>query len=91
MSAVQAIIAKFGTPAEFGRVLGLERYNHGHLMKLRMSVPVSYWPRLIAEAKRRRIKGVTYEALIEAHEADAPLRAEMLAAKKAARSETEAA
>lgn len=74
MSAVQDIIAKWPSPAEFGRDLGLTQVNHGHMMKMRMSIGMSHWPTVIEAARKRKIKGITYEALVKAHAADAQLR-----------------
>jgi hypothetical protein len=36
-------------------------------MKMRGSIPVDYWPDLVRAAKKRGIKGVSYEVLVNAH------------------------
>lgn len=74
MSAVQAIIAKFETPAKFGRAINLKVVNHAHQMWDRMSIPSLRWPDVVEAAAERGIKGVTIEALMAAHVADEPLR-----------------
>lgn len=40
-------------------------------MLQRGSIPVRYWPRLLAKAEADKIEGVTYDALVAAHAAPA--------------------
>lgn len=74
MSAVQAIIAKWETPAKFGRAINLKVINHAHQMWDRMSIPPMRWPAVVEAAADAKIDGVTVEALMAAHVADEPLR-----------------
>lgn len=74
MSAVQSIIAKWDTPAKFGRAIDLKVINHAHQMWDRMSIPLLRWPAVVEAAARDEIKGVTIDALMAAHVADEPLR-----------------
>ena len=74
MSAVRSIIAKWDTPARFGRAIDLKVINHAHQMWDRMSIPPLRWPAVVEAAARDEIKGVTIEALMAAHVADEPLR-----------------
>ena len=67
MSTVHDIFALWPSASELARDIGLKRESHATLMKLRGSIPVSYWPALVEAAKKRRIKGVTYEVLVAAH------------------------
>jgi hypothetical protein len=51
---------------EAGRDIGIPG-DHVRVMALRQSIPVKYWPKLIASAKRRRIRGVNAKLLMELH------------------------
>ncbi len=63
---VADIFSRFNGPAEVGRAIG-KSTEHAGLMKRRNSIPVAHWPKLIAAAKARKIAGLTYEALVQAH------------------------
>lgn len=67
MSTVPDLIGKWPSVSEWARDLGLKRESHGTLMKMRGSIPVAYWQRMIEAAQARDIEGVTLEALAEAH------------------------
>jgi hypothetical protein len=67
MSTVHEIFALWPSASELARDLGLKRESHATVMKHRGSIPVDYWPALVSAAKKRRIKGVTYEVLVAAH------------------------
>ncbi|KLK91395.1 hypothetical protein AA309_20040 [Microvirga vignae] len=67
MKTVHDIIALWPSASELARDLGLKRESHGTVMKARGSIPVVHWPRLISAAKKRGIKGITYEVLVNAH------------------------
>ena len=66
---VSEIIDAFGGPTSFGKVCGFERNpaSRGSDMRQRGSIPPAYWSRIIEEASRRNIAGLTYEALAIAH------------------------
>lgn len=65
MDTVPEIIAAFGGATAFARCIG-KKPSTASEMKRSGSIPVRYWPRLVAEAKRLGIK-LTYEILVEAH------------------------
>jgi hypothetical protein len=67
MITVRDIIEKWPTAAEMARDLGLRRSGHGAMMKMRGSIPVQHWPRLVEAASARGICDVTYETLTLAH------------------------
>ena len=71
MQSVDTIIGLWPSVSEFARDLGLKRATHGGVMKLRHSIPVSYWPRLIDAAKSRGF-ALTYEDLTLAHSSREP-------------------
>lgn len=54
--------------AEFARDIGVKP-SHGQTMKVRGSIPVDYWPKIVSAALHRKIKGVSYERLVELHTA----------------------
>lgn len=65
MKRVADIFAAFNGPASLARAIGV-RTEHATLMKRRNSIPIRYWPALIAEAKRRGI-ALNVERLLQAH------------------------
>ena len=67
MMTVREIIELWPSASEMARDIGLKRGSHGTLMKLRGSIPVDYWPDLVAKAKKRGIVGVSLETLTSAH------------------------
>lgn len=90
MSAVRSIIDEWDSPAEFGRDLGLRQVNHAHIMKMRMSIPSAWWPKVVDAAAGRGYP-VTFKRLAEAHVADEPLREAARRARKARLNTSEAA
>jgi hypothetical protein len=56
------IIEAFGGPIPFGNAVKIPS-SHARTMKARNSIPPGYWPDVVAEAEKRRLHGVTYEAL----------------------------
>jgi hypothetical protein len=69
MSTVSAIFERLGGPAKVGRVIG-KSTEHATIMRRRGSIPVRYWPALMAV----RPKGgkITYADLVAAHARPAP-------------------
>lgn len=65
MRDVPAIIEDFGGPTAFGRAIGVETSTASE-MKRRKSIPVRYWPTLIAAAGEIG-KAVTSDDLMAAH------------------------
>jgi hypothetical protein len=41
--------------------------QHLRMMRVRGSIPVRFWPRLLAGAQRRGIQGFNYEVLVRLH------------------------
>lgn len=74
MASVRDIIDKWPSAAELARDIGLNP-KHGAMLRYRGSIPNRYWPIIVKQARKRRIEGVTYEALTLAH-ADAPAKQE---------------
>jgi hypothetical protein len=64
MESFSAVIDAFGGPSSFGRAIGIPD-SHARTMKTRDSIPAARWPRVEAEAKARRIRGVTVEQMAE--------------------------
>ena len=66
MGTVAELFDAFDGPANVGRAIGVTT-EHAAAMKRRQSIPVPYWPKLIAAARERRISGITYESLTYLH------------------------
>jgi hypothetical protein len=66
MRSVEDVFEAFGGPSKVGQAVGVST-EHAAAMKRRGSIPVAYWPALIATARERRISGITYEALALLH------------------------
>lgn len=66
METLPDIFDAFDGPAELGRALGITTELAAG-MRRRNSIPVRYWPTLIAAARERRISGITYESLTHIH------------------------
>jgi hypothetical protein len=66
METLPALFAAFGGPAKVGQAIRVST-EHAASMKRRNSIPVGYWPLLIAAARERRIPGITYETLTHLH------------------------
>lgn len=50
----------------FAKTIG-KPASHVRTMKARNSIPLEYWPKIVAAASRRQIRGVTYRALTLMH------------------------
>jgi hypothetical protein len=66
METVSDLIEAYGGVAAFARVIGKSSSTASE-MKRRGSVPVAYWPKLIASAGRLGIAGITAERLMWLH------------------------
>lgn len=66
MLTVQKIFEDFGGPTKLGRAIGVAPSTASE-MKRRASIPVDYWPRLVAAAQECGVQGLTYERLVEVH------------------------
>jgi len=65
MKCVADVFAAFNGPASLARSIGV-RTEHATIMKRRDSIPVRYWPALIAEARVRGIR-LDERRLVEIH------------------------
>jgi hypothetical protein len=54
------------TVAEFARDIGIKP-THAQTMRVRGSIPVEYWPNILAAAKARKLGGITADALMKLH------------------------
>jgi hypothetical protein len=66
MKSVDDIFEAFGGPASLGRAIG-KPTEHAGAMKSRRSIPVQYWPALVAAARDRGIREITVETLVVVH------------------------
>lgn len=66
MASVSDIFAAFRGPAVVGRAIG-KPTEHAVQMKRRGSIPVAYWPALVAYADEHGIPGIDFNALVAAH------------------------
>jgi hypothetical protein len=79
MTSVRDIINKWPSASEMARDIGLRRPGHGSMMKMRGSIALQHWPKLVEAAKRRGIKGVSFETLALAHASSAKPQTEAAA------------
>ncbi len=66
MRTLAAIFSAFGGASKVGRAIGVST-EHAASMKRRNSIPVGYWPALVAAAQERQITDITYESLTHLH------------------------
>ncbi len=66
MNSVPDIIEAFGGPSAFARVIE-KGPSTASEMKRNRSIPVEYWPKVIAAAAERGIGGITPENLMKIH------------------------
>lgn len=69
MITVEKIFNDFGGPTKLGRAIGVAPSTASE-MKRRASIPVDYWPKLVAAAPDHGVEGLTNDKLVEAHTAD---------------------
>ena len=65
METISSIFDRFGGVTATAAVLGVNASTASE-MKRRGSIPIKYWPELIAEAKYRRFK-LTNDMLVSVH------------------------
>lgn len=66
METVEHIFVAFGGSGKVALALGVKP-SAASEMRRRKSIPVKYWPRLIAACRVRKIRGVTAESLVSIH------------------------
>jgi len=63
---ISELIDAFGGPTEFAKIID-KIPSTASEMKRTGSIRVPYWPKIIAAAAERRIRGVTPETLMQMH------------------------
>lgn len=76
MLTVPEIIDKWPSASALADDLGLKRETHVSVMKVRGSIPATYWQLLVKAAANREIKGITLEVLASAHAKPTPSKLE---------------
>lgn len=73
MKTIGDLMALWPKPstAVFARDIGITR-KHAQTMKERGSIPVAYWPGVVAAAKTRKLEGVTLDLLVQLCARSAP-------------------
>jgi hypothetical protein len=66
MQSVSNIFETLGGPTRVAKMLDVG-FTTASEMKRRGSIPVKYWPRLVAACESQGIDGITYERLVEIH------------------------
>lgn len=66
MQCVPSLFEKLGGPTKVARILGVG-FTTASEMKRRGSIPVKYWPQLVAASQEAGIDGVTYDLLVAMH------------------------
>jgi hypothetical protein len=67
MHTVPTIIDTIGGSGKFARELGIKP-SAASEMKRRQSIPVKYWPDLVAICKNYRMRGISYNLLVNIHQ-----------------------
>lgn len=66
MNTVEDVFVGFGGTSAFAGAMGLNLSTASE-MRRRSSIPVRYWPKLVAVALERDINGVTNDSLVKMH------------------------
>jgi hypothetical protein len=61
------IISRWPSAEVFADDLGLKWRSHGRVMRLRNSIPETYWQAVAEAAKRRGYADITSEVIAKAH------------------------
>lgn len=72
MKDFRTLIDLWPSVSAFADDIGI-RERHAQVMRFRNSVPPDYWSAMVAAAKRRAIKGITYEGLAKLRGGRRPL------------------
>ena len=65
MVSFRSIIGRWPSAEKFSADIGLKYPSHARVMKVRNSIPISYWPKVLEAAKDRDIH-LTEEDLLTA-------------------------
>ena len=68
MVSFRSIIERWPSAEQFSADIGLKYPSHARVMKVRNSIPVSYWPKVLEAAQARSI-GLTETELSAAKKA----------------------
>lgn len=66
MQSVSSLFDQLGGPTKVARVLDVG-FTTASEMKRRGSIPVKYWPRLVAACHAEGVNDVTYDLLVAMH------------------------
>lgn len=66
MHSVSTLFQQLGGPTKVARILGVG-FTTASEMKRRKSIPVKYWPLLVAACQSEGVEGVDYEQLVAIH------------------------
>jgi hypothetical protein len=66
MQSVSTIFETLGGPTRVARILDVG-FSTASEMKRRGSIPVKYWPQLVAACESQGIEGINYQRLVEIH------------------------
>ena len=66
MTSVSSIFQNLGGPTKVARILDVG-FSTASEMRRRGSIPVKYWPKLVAACEAEGVDGITYERLVEMH------------------------
>lgn len=66
MNSVPLIFDALGGPARVAAALSVKP-SAASEMKRRKSIPVKYWPKLVAACAAEGVEGVNYERLVKIH------------------------
>lgn len=55
MVSFRSIIERWPSAEQFSADIGLKYPSHARVMKVRDSIPVSYWPKVLEKARERSI------------------------------------
>ena len=66
MTSISELFDKIGGPFQMAKISGAGAAAAAK-WKERQSIPVRYWPPIVAHCREKRISGVTYEILVQMH------------------------
>ena len=66
MTSISTIFQNLGGPTKVARFLEVG-FSTASEMRRRGSIPVKYWPKLVAACEAEGVDGITYERLVEMH------------------------
>lgn len=70
MQSVTTLFEQLGGPTKVARILGVG-FTTASEMKRRKSIPVKYWPKLVAACEAEGFDQISYERLVLMHSDEA--------------------